>query len=457
MFLNPIQDVLLEQLATDPAQTKGRFFYSQALDCPVYSNGTTYLPMDARKATSIPLTALTVDPTARVNHTGTQLAATISDFNTAVRLNRLDQLTAPTASVAFGNQKLTAVANPTVATDGANKQWVEQASTTGNAGTATKLATARNISLSGVVTTSAIPFDGSVDIVVPTAIANDALTITMVNGLSTSLANKQPTLGYTPVNKAGDTLTGYLSAHAAPSTGMHLANKDYVDQAMQAAISNIAPVDPVVVVALATITLTGLQTIEGIALQEGQRVLTVAQGGDLTTPHINNDIWLASANAWTRSTGTWKTGTSTLSTDGTTTEGTQWYLDTIGTITRGTTALKWIKINQGAIYTNGNGLNLTANAFSVKPTTGIVVTGAGVGVDTGVVVRKFTAIIGDGATLSFNLTHNFGTKAITWALRNTVTDEFEFAKFKAESVNVTSVTFSPVAPLAGEYEVTIHG
>ncbi len=54
-----------------------------------------------------------VDPYARGNHTGTQIASTISDFNTAVRTNRLDQMAAPTAAVPLNAQKITGLADPT--------------------------------------------------------------------------------------------------------------------------------------------------------------------------------------------------------------------------------------------------------------------------------------------------------------------------------------------------------
>jgi hypothetical protein len=67
---------------------------------------------------------------ARGNHTGTQLASTISDFDTQVRTNRLDQLTAPTAAVSFNSQRITNVATPTSGTDAANKNYVD-ASITG--------------------------------------------------------------------------------------------------------------------------------------------------------------------------------------------------------------------------------------------------------------------------------------------------------------------------------------
>jgi hypothetical protein len=46
-------------------------------------------------------------------------AADISDFNTAVRTNRLDQMAAPTASVSLNSQKITNLADGTAATDAA--------------------------------------------------------------------------------------------------------------------------------------------------------------------------------------------------------------------------------------------------------------------------------------------------------------------------------------------------
>ena len=53
---------------------------------------------------------MVADPYARTNHTGTQTASTISDFNAAVRTNRLDQMAAPTAAVSANSQKITNLA-----------------------------------------------------------------------------------------------------------------------------------------------------------------------------------------------------------------------------------------------------------------------------------------------------------------------------------------------------------
>lgn len=62
---------------------------------------------------------------SRANHSGTQLANTISDFDVQVRTNRIDQLAVPTNPVAFNAQRLTGVADPSAAQDAATKAYVD--------------------------------------------------------------------------------------------------------------------------------------------------------------------------------------------------------------------------------------------------------------------------------------------------------------------------------------------
>jgi hypothetical protein len=62
---------------------------------------------------------------SRANHTGTQLSSTVSDFDTQVRTNRLDQLAAPTAAVGLGSQRITSLADPSGAQDAATKNYVD--------------------------------------------------------------------------------------------------------------------------------------------------------------------------------------------------------------------------------------------------------------------------------------------------------------------------------------------
>lgn len=84
----------------------------------------TIVNADINAAAAIALSKLAVDPLARANHTGTQTASTISDFDTQVRTSRLDQMAAPTAAVALNAQKITGLADPTSAQDAVTLNYI---------------------------------------------------------------------------------------------------------------------------------------------------------------------------------------------------------------------------------------------------------------------------------------------------------------------------------------------
>ncbi len=67
------------------------------------------------------VTTAEVSAKARANHTGTQAAATVSDFDTQVRTSRLDQMAAPTTAVQLNAQRAANLAVATIDTDAA--QW----------------------------------------------------------------------------------------------------------------------------------------------------------------------------------------------------------------------------------------------------------------------------------------------------------------------------------------------
>jgi hypothetical protein len=85
----------------------------------------TIVDADINASAAIALSKLASDPLARANHTGTQLAATVSDFDTQVRTSRLDQMAAPTASVSLNSQKITSLATPTADGDASTKAYVD--------------------------------------------------------------------------------------------------------------------------------------------------------------------------------------------------------------------------------------------------------------------------------------------------------------------------------------------
>lgn len=102
---------------------------------------------------------------SRQNHTSTQLAATISDFNTAVRLNALDQLAAPVGDLSVATHKLINVLDPTAAQDAATKSYVDASISTFSGGLVFK-GKVRAVSATNVSVTSA---PATIDGVTPAA------------------------------------------------------------------------------------------------------------------------------------------------------------------------------------------------------------------------------------------------------------------------------------------------
>ena len=133
---------------------------------------------------------LVSDPYARANHTGTQTASTISDFDTQVRTSRLDQMAAPTGSVSLNSQKVTSLATPTDNADAATKLYVD-----------TKVA----------------------DLV------NSAPSTLDTLGEIASAIQSGGTVYESFVLKAGSTMTGALTLSGAPTVDLHAATKAYVD------------------------------------------------------------------------------------------------------------------------------------------------------------------------------------------------------------------------------------
>lgn len=121
-----------------------------------------------------------------------------------------------------------------------------------------------------------------------------ALITAFANAVAPTAGDIAAGLGYTPVDKAGDTMGGPLKLAADPVNTNDAATKHYVD-------SVSVGLQPKAAVAAATtganITLSGTQTIDGVALVAGQRVLVKDQ-----TTASQNGIYVVASGAWTRAT-----------------------------------------------------------------------------------------------------------------------------------------------------------
>lgn len=186
-------------------------------------------------------------------------------------------------------------------------------------------------------------------------------------------------------------LGGFKATNSAiPTAASDLATKAYVD-----ALINGFTIHGARVVAVANSALTGLLTIDGYTLIAGDIVLLTAQ----STPSQNGP-WVAASGAWARP--TWWAGASVVpegnyflvDPDGTTYKNTKWLDTTAGSITVDTTSVTFTQDLSGTSYTNGTGLSLTGNVFSVNY--GTTSTTATVGNDARVTGALQTSALGTG-------------------------------------------------------------
>jgi hypothetical protein len=80
----------------------------------------------------------------------------VSDFDTGVQSNRLDQMAAPTSDVSFNSQKITNLADPTSDQDAATKIYVDQVAQGLDVKASCLAATTGNITLSGAQTIDSV-------------------------------------------------------------------------------------------------------------------------------------------------------------------------------------------------------------------------------------------------------------------------------------------------------------
>lgn len=97
------------------------------------------------------LSGVTVNGNLTVSGSGL-VSTNINDFNTAVRTNRLDQMSAPTADVSFNSVKITNLAAPTNDNDAATKAYVDATRLGLDVKESVRVATTANITLSGTQT-----------------------------------------------------------------------------------------------------------------------------------------------------------------------------------------------------------------------------------------------------------------------------------------------------------------
>jgi len=209
------------------------------------------------------------------------------------------------------------------------------------------------------------------------------------NTISATDANGSITLaplGTGSVNVSGFKITGL----ADPTADTDAANKRYVD----AARSGLDVKQSVRAATTANITLSGTQTIDGIALSAGDRVLVKNQ-----STASQNGIYDVASGAWTRSTdadnspgGEVTSGMFTFVEAGTANGNTGFVLTTQNPITLDSTALTFTIFTSAGAITAGLGLSKTGDTLDVNVGGGIEIVA-----DT---VQLASTVAGAGLTLT---------------------------------------------------------
>lgn len=170
---NQLLNAVKQNLGTFPGSpVPGLTVYNTTFNASYTYNGTAWVSSDASKLVgTIPMSALTFDPSVRSNQTGTQVASTISNLAATVQSYSLSSFAAPTAAISMAGYAITNLASPTTAGQAAEYSWVLGQVQAAAAGIVSKPAVqviaTTNLALSGLQT-----IDGY------TTLANDRVLVT---------------------------------------------------------------------------------------------------------------------------------------------------------------------------------------------------------------------------------------------------------------------------------------
>ena len=259
-----------------------------------------------------------------------------------------------------------------------------------------------------------------------------------------------------PLARANHTGTQVASTISDFSTAVNAI----VDPKIESAAAGIDSKQSVRVVANANISLSGTQTIDGVVLSVGERVLVRGQ-----STATQNGVYVVSAGAWGRAADADQNyeltpGAFWFVEEGVTYGKSQWRIENTGAITIGSTSITINQFGAAVSYTEGNGITFTGNVISAEikaSNSGLVLDASGLYIDTSVVSRKFSANIGDNSATSFVVTHNLGNQDVVASIRTVAAPYAEvIADIQYTSANTITVSFAS-SPTTNQFRVVVIG
>ena len=235
--------------------------------------------------------------------------------------------------------------------------------------------------------------------------------------------------------------TQRITGLADPTAAQEAATKNYVDTRVDSLSQGLDVKASVRAATTLSITLSGTQTIDGVALSAGDRVLVKNQ-----TTASANGIYVVAAGAWSRSTDAdanadVTSGMFTFVEEGTANANSGWILITDGTIALGTTALSFEQFSGAGQITAGNGLSKSGNTLTVvSANTDNITVGAG-GINLAAVTLSTGSATAGISFVASVTTDSFGrvTGLNTGSVRNATTAQTGIVQLN-NSINSTSTT-----------------
>ncbi|MNM56750.1 hypothetical protein D3C81_679270 [compost metagenome] len=233
---------------------------------------------------------------------------------------------------------------------------------TGDVTTTNNVTVGKNLTVNGtlksvgaITSDSNVTVGGALSVALTTQLTGNVTTSNNVTVGKNLIVN-----GTTILNNSVSLTSGDVTLFRDPTDPMHAATKQYVDNIVQGLDIKVS----VRAATTANITLSGVQTIDGVTLVAGDRVLVKNQ-----TTGSQNGIYIVSSGAWVRSidadtSAKVTSGMYTFVEEGTANGDNGYVLTTDDQIILGTTALTFIQFSGAGQITAGTYLSKSGNTLS---------------------------------------------------------------------------------------------